>query len=99
VALEVEKLLAGDVAHLLQLEGAEVLLAGLEARDVVELAADVYGDALVPACPVRLAPLLPVFAHPRLLVVGLPSARPRAPGGFETRPYRGYCPAASGHNL
>src|ERR687893_2926309 len=101
VALQVEELLARDVAHLLELEGAEVLLAGLEARDVVELAADVDRDALVPAGPVYLlVPVLPAFsAHGCLLAVEIQDVCPARVRWLDpSRAPAGRCLVALGHN-
>jgi hypothetical protein len=48
VALEVDKALARDVAHLLDLERVERAPPGPEALDVVEAAGGMNRDALVP---------------------------------------------------
>jgi hypothetical protein len=52
VALQVQQALARDVADLLDLERAQGVGAAAEGLDVVEAAADVDRDALVPEAPV-----------------------------------------------
>ncbi len=54
MALQMHQALALDGPHLLDLEGAQRVGARLEAFDVVEVAADVDRDALVPELAVGL---------------------------------------------
>jgi hypothetical protein len=61
MALRVHERAAVDVAQLLELERAQRRRAG-EALDVVEVAADVDRDALVPYRPVRRDPVV-VLGH------------------------------------
>jgi hypothetical protein len=62
MALRVRERAAVDVAQLLELERAQRRRAGEEALDVVQVAADVDRDALVPYRPVRRDPVV-VLGH------------------------------------
>jgi hypothetical protein len=54
VTLQVKQTLTRDLADLLDLERAQGVCAGPKSVDVVETAADVDRDALVPELPVDL---------------------------------------------
>src|SRR3712207_9308859 len=64
-----DQVLARHVADLVYLERPQAFLARLEALDVVELAAHMDRDPLVPVRPVGLQPLLAPVAHSLLSVV------------------------------